>query len=73
MPSERAPGVYGSGSDEEEGRGLGLAKIVPKWKKGWNDGRGQMDRGQLRAGSRRPENQELGVKLTYSGRFEHFP
>ncbi len=68
-------GARGLDIDEEVVLVSSLAKIVPKSDGGWKDGSGQFDRGRLRARYRRPESQQLvirmGVKLALPGRFGH--
>jgi len=76
MLSEMGCGAHGLGIDGEVVLEPSSAKIVPKSDGGWKDGSGQFDRGRLRARCRRPESQQLvvrmGVKLALPGQLEHF-
>jgi len=75
MPGGMVRGARGLDIDEEVVLVSSLAKIVPKSDGGWKDGSGQFDRGRLRARCRRPESQQLvvrmGVELALPGRFGH--
>ena len=75
MPGGMVRGARGFDIDEEVVLVSSRAKVVPKSDGGWKDGLGQFDRGRLRARCRRPESQQLvvrmGVKLALPGRFGH--